>query len=181
MYGAQIGDAERAQVLLSSNQTRMTKNTPQKLKVAAPLKVFTGKRVPERVRGKADAADIQLLPQYLEIPLKVPNGDLRIVIRAEQIESGDNISPLLPLKRESEKMLAQLRRKGYEPVFIPFPDDFKDQVVHIAVFFRKAKHLRGSKSRIKNRKSDEMSTEEISAALWAPLENRLKRGRRESG
>ena len=104
-------------------------------------------------------SDTQLLPQSLEVPFKVPNGDLRILIRAEQVSAGErNAHPAFGMPPET---LPQLLTEGYEPLFSTFTTYLNDQVVKVKLFFRKSKHLTRSKSGVKNGKRHKMSTRQI--------------------
>lgn len=128
----------------------------------------------KRMRRKSYASNTNFLPEYLEIPFKVPNGDLRIVLRAEQIAGSDNFSPLVPLEYETPKLLSKFARKGYEPLSISFPQDFENQVVKVYVLCRQSKNLTRSKARVKNRKGDKASTLEITCPACSakvPLDN----------
>jgi hypothetical protein len=91
----------------------MPKNPPQKFKVAAVPKVAHRKRVAKRVRGEADAGNAALLPEYLEIPLKVPYGQGRIVF-CPKYESGSSTTEM------AKQALAKLDREGYKSVFTAF-------------------------------------------------------------
>ncbi len=79
----------------------------------------------------------QLLPEYLEIPFKVADGDFRIVLCTKnEVPWG--------ITKESEEVLAKFGAKGYESVLSSFPKYFKNQVVQVNVLFRQSKHLAGS-------------------------------------
>lgn len=53
----------------------MAKNPSKEFQVATPPKVFTGKRMPQRMGRKADAGDIELPAQDLHVPIGVALAD----------------------------------------------------------------------------------------------------------
>jgi len=48
----------------------------------------------------------------------------------------------------TKDILAKFRATRHQAMFAPFPVHFKDQIVHIAVFFRQSQHLTRPKSRV---------------------------------
>ena len=133
----------------------MTKNPPQKFKVPTVTQVHNGKRVAKRVRRKPNAGNAALLPKYLEIPVQVMNGDLRIVLRTEYI--GPHLEgPAGFYIEETPKAFSKFTTEGYDPVLAAFPENFKGQLVKINIFFRESKNLRSTKPGIKDSESYEM-------------------------
>jgi hypothetical protein len=120
--------------------------------------------MPKSVRRKANTGDTQLLPEYLEIPFKVPNGDLRIVLRAVDVPFRGMIH------RKTIQRLSQLATEGYKPMFSSFSKDFQDKIVHVYIFFRQSKHLRNPKSGIKNRKGNKVSPANVCSRCGLPTE-----------
>ncbi len=100
-----------------------------------------------------------LLPEYFEIPFKVPNGDLVICLRAEHVPAAErDVIGIFGMPIEG---LPQLLAKGYQPMFSTFTTYLDDQIVKVKLFFRKSKHLTRPKAGVKNRKRNKARTYEI--------------------
>ena len=93
---------------------------------------------------KSNTVNTNLIPEYLEIPFKVPNGDLRIVLCSKNIAFWNTL-------KMTEDRFTELGTKGYKTMFSAFTMDSKYQVIQIYILGRESKHLTGPKSGIKNR------------------------------
>src|SRR5689334_6347840 len=110
----------------------MPKNTSQKLKIAARSKVRHGKSMPKRVRRKPNTSDTALLPEYLEIPFKVPNGDFCLVLCTKEYPRWLTNNPMPP------QALPKFYRKGYKPLFTSLPHDLDGQIIEVYGLYRKS-------------------------------------------
>ncbi len=119
----------------------------------------------KRMRRRSNTRNAHLLPEYLEIPVQVPNGDLCIVLRTEDIGVHRG-QPLCPPPEGLTKFITE----GYTPVFSTFATYFNDKVVHIYCLSRQSKNPRSTKPGIKNGKRNEMRSAQIDGD-WSVREN----------
>jgi hypothetical protein len=149
----------------------MAKNPTQNFKVPTTPKVRHRKRVPKSMGRKANAGNVQLLPEYTEIPFKVPNGDLCIVLCAKDVfTSGSRLAP--------PEKLTKLITKGYKAVFVSFPNHVDNEIVVIYRFFLQSKNLTRPKPTIKNRKRNQMRPRKIpprNLPLYDPIDIGLRK------
>jgi hypothetical protein len=154
--------ADTLKVFLSSNQRTMAQNPAKKLKVAASPQVAHRKSVAQSVRRKPKTTNTQFLPEYLEIPFKVPNGDFCIVLSSKNIPQGENIiwHTVVSLQ-ESKKRLAKFNAEGYQAVLPTLTEYSKRQFVQVDILFRKSQNFTGPKPRVKNSKRNKPCTKKI--------------------
>jgi len=134
----------------------MTKNLRQVKKVPTRPQVAHRKRVAKGMGRETHSGDAQLLPEYTEIPFKVPNGNLRVVLCAKKYPTSAFL--YIPPKR-----LAKFIREGYEPMFTPFTEYLQNETLKVHIFFRKAQDLRSTKPGVANRERHSMSPDKIPA------------------
>lgn len=121
--------------------------------------------MPKRVRRKANTRDAYPLPKYLEIPLKVADGDGCIVF-CPKYESGN------PTIEIAKKRLAQFDREGYHSVFSAFAQHLDGELVEVHVFLRYSKNLRNAKPGIKNRQCHHVGAQKVCALCFVPDDGR---------
>lgn len=121
--------------------------------------------MPKSVRRKPNTSDTQLLPEYLEIPFKVPNGDGCIIICAERKAHQNVLTHLM-----TPQMFTKFAGKGYKALSSPFPHYFENQVVEVYTLFRQSQNLTRPKPTVKNRKRNKVSPKYI----YSPSGYRMK-------
>ena len=165
MSPLQVRYTQRAKINRCSLNTRMPKNPRQHVNIPARRKPLKSKRVTKSVRRKSNTRDTQLLPEYLEIPFKIPNGDLCIVLRAVQHDgtfwSVAGAQDALLTKRPQP--LPKFVAEGYQPMLATLTDYPEGHIVEVNVFFRKTKNLTRTKASVKNRKRNKVSSGKVDA------------------
>jgi hypothetical protein len=127
----------------------------------------------KRVRRKPNACDAQLLPEYTEIPFKVADGEVCVVLGPKHCDEAS-------LVHIPPKMFAKLGTEGYKAMSISFPKNFEDEIIKVTISFRKSKHLTRPKPAVKNSKRNKMGAAHVCTcgaetyhAMFCPLSESL--------
>src|SRR5690349_17525190 len=120
MYGCNIMYSKRTKINRRRLNVRMPKNATEHVNIASPANPINRHCMPKRVRRKPNTRNAELLPEYLEVPFKVPNGELCIVLRTKKMKFGPD--PGVALRDVAPQAFAEFCAKGYKPVLAPFPN-----------------------------------------------------------
>src|SRR5437879_1810661 len=123
----------------------MTQYTRKVKKVPARSQVRHRKGVAQGVGRETNAGDSQLLPECVEIPFKVPNGEFRVVFCAKKKPIVIRYRVDVDLVDVAPDLFPKLYAEGYKTVFVSLAQDFQNQVFKVYVFFRQSQHLTRSK------------------------------------
>ena len=100
-------------------------------------------------------SNTNLLGKVVEVPIKIVDGNLRILICAKNEKTVSSATHKLV------KQAAKLEAKGYKSVLSTFTEYFKNQGVHVDVFLRESNNLRSPKTSIKYGESDGVCSSQI--------------------
>lgn len=100
------------------------------------------------------------LPEYLEIPVKVMDTELCIVLGTKDITV-----PVKPNKK-FKKALSKLTAKGYKAMFPTLTKYTEYEIINVAIAFRKPKNLTRSKTSVKNGKCNKLRTFNVGSARY---------------